>query len=300
METPIPSENEPCDANGREFPGGLSLTNNFSVSRRISLFATGFALLGGALLGGAKPAHATGSGLSNYPSTDIYPKGNLHYDADYFASTSGSTGNFSSTGLEYGAGPERDGLFGRSEFGLDYANSGGASFGNRLFFNAKTQLFNNSKSGVRATLGVYGFGTKRSGAANWVNLLGSKAFSFGRITVGGAYATQGSNVTGNRSVLQLGYDKAINDKFIFAADYQSGKGQFIAPGLIYLINDKAGVELSYLRGGSAISPRNQIYFGFDYNFGKVYAPPTAPDAPAGDAGAGGAGGGAGGGGGGGG
>lgn len=275
------------------------MTNNFSGLRRASLAVAALFLSGGALLGGAKPANATGSGLSNYPSTDIYPKGNLHYDADYFASTNGKTGNFSSTGLEYGVGPERDGLFGRTELGLDFANTGGESFGNRLFFNAKTQLFNNADSGLRATLGVYGVGSRRSGAANWVNLLGSKAFSFGRITFGGAHALRKSAVTGSRSVFQLGYDKAINDKFIFAADYQSGKGQFISPGIIYLINDKAGVELSYLRGGTDVAPRNQIYFGFDYNFGKVYAPPTTENAPAGPAGAGGAGGGAGGGGGGG-
>ncbi|PQV65192.1 hypothetical protein B1R32_102201 [Abditibacterium utsteinense] len=277
------------------------MTNKLSITRRISLAATGFTLLGGALLGGAKPALATGSGLSNYPSTDIYPKGNLHFDADYFTSTSGNTQTGSSLGLEYGAGPERDGLFGRTEFGIDYVNTSSldANRGERVAFNAKTQLYNNSASGIRATLGVYGVGSRQIGAANWVNLLSSKAFSFGRITVGGAYALRQSVLGGApRSVFQLGYDKAINDKFIFAADYQSGKGQFISPGLIYLINDKAGVELSYLRGGSAVAPRNQIYFGFDYNFGKVYAPPTSPDAPAGDAGAGGAGGGAGGGGGG--
>lgn len=259
------------------------------------MLCAGFALLGGALLGGAKPAHATPSGLSNYPSTDIYPKGNLHFDADYFFTTNGKNGNTSTVGLEYGAGPEHDGLFGRNEFGFDFINSGGESFGKRVVLNAKTQLFNNSKSGVRATLGVYGVGDKSVGS-NWVNLLGSKAFSFGRITVGGAYATR-DNASGNkRTVLQLGYDKVINDKFIFAADYQSGRGQFISPGIIYLLNDKAGIELSYLRGGSVFDQanggvgRDQIYFGFDYNFGKVYAPPTTEAAPAGDAGSGGGGG----------
>jgi glutamine synthetase len=85
----------------------------------------------------------------------------------------------------------------------------------------------------------------------------------------------------NRTVLQLGYDRAINDKFIFAADFQSGSTQFFAPGIIYNINDKAGIQVSYLRGGSDVNPRNQIYFGFDYNFGRS-APttPAEPEAPA--------------------
>ncbi|HEX9998549.1 MAG TPA: hypothetical protein VGB45_15525 [Abditibacterium sp.] len=266
--------------------------------RRISLAVTGLALLGGALLGGAKPAQASGSGLSYYPSTDIYPKGNLHFDADYFGSTNGKNTSGTFLGLEYGAGPEHDGLFGRTEFGIDFAASAnGASYGDRLYFNAKTQLFNKPDAGIRATLGVYGVGTKDALASNWVNLLASKAFSFGRIHIGAAHALRDDFVT-KRTVLQLGYDKAINDKFIFAMDYQSGRDQFISPGIIYLLNDKAGIELSYGRGGKSFEGtglRNQIYFGFDYNFGKVYAPPTSPDAPAGEAGAGGGGGGGGGG-----
>lgn len=269
------------------------MSNIFRGIRRAPLAVAGLALVGGFFMTGAKPAHATGSGLSFYPSTDIYPKGNFHFDADYFSSTSGKTANFDTYGLEYGLGPETDKIFGRTEFGLDYvASPGGFNHFTRLLFNAKTQLYSNPAAGMRATLGVYGVGDKDIAAANWVNLLGSKSFSFGRITVGGAYAARKSVLGGApRTVLQLGYDKAINDKLIFAADYQSGKGQFISPGLIYLLNDKAGIELSYVRGGSLITPRNQIYFGFDYNFGKVYAPPTTPEAPAGPAGGGGAGGG---------
>jgi hypothetical protein len=296
METPTLGEVNEDGSTGVKFLGGVALSNIFRGIRRAPLAVAGLALVGGFLLAGAKPAHATGSGLSFYPSTDIYPKGNFHFDADYFSSTNGKGANFSTFGLEYGAGPERDGLFGRTEFGLDYVNSGGGlNHATRLLFNAKTQLYNNSASGLRATLGVYGVGDKDLAAGNWVNLLGSKAFPWGRVTVGGAYALRDSVVTGNRTVLQLGYDKAISDKVIFAADYQSGKGQFISPGLIYLINDKAGIELSYVRGGSLVNPRNQIYFGFDYNFGKVYAPPTTENAPAGPAGAGGGGGGGGGG-----
>lgn len=260
--------------------------------RRLSLVA----IVAGAFLSGAKPAFATPSGLSNYPSTDIYPQGNFHFDADYFSSTSTRDANASTLGLTYGTGPERDGLFGRSEFGFDYSNSGsGVSFGNRLYLNGKTQLYNNTASGVRAVAGFYGVGTKSAGAGNFVYLLGSKSFSFGRVHAGMATSLASREVVAsNRTVLQLGFDKVLSEKFIFAVDYQSGNTQFVAPGLIYVINDKAGVQLSYLRGGSEVSPRNQIYFGFDYNFGKVFAPPSTENAPAGNvggAGGGGAGGG---------
>ncbi|HEX8463600.1 MAG TPA: hypothetical protein VF627_03195, partial [Abditibacterium sp.] len=213
-------------------------------------------LLAGSLLS-LKPASATPSGLSAYPAPNIYPKGNLHFDADYFGATNGNGSNFSTFGLTYGAGPEKDGLFGRSEFGFDYVNNtAGLNNGNRLLFNAKTQLYNNSAKGLKASVGLYGFGSRSLGVGNWVSVLGSKAFNFGRVTVGGAYATRSNIVAGSRGVLQLGFDKAITEKVIFAIDYQSGKGQFLAPGVIYRLNDKAGIELSYFRGGSQVANRN--------------------------------------------
>jgi hypothetical protein len=267
--------------------------------RNISIRRTSIAALGATLLAGAamhlstQTASATPSGLSNYPSTDIYGKGTYHFDADYFSNAGGSTTTGSSIGLEYGAGPDHDGLFGRTEFGFDYVTfPNGLDHHERLLFNVKTQLFNNDDAGTRIVTGLYGVGSKKVGAGNWLYLLGSKAFDFGRIHAGVATSLQSrSIVPTNRTVLQLGFDRPISKQLIFSADYQSGSTQFLAPGLIYLINDRAGIQLSYLRGGSAVAPRNQIYFGFDYNFGNVAAPST-PDDPTG--GAGGAGGGAGG------
>ncbi len=257
------------------------MSNNILSSKNLmmrrSVLASGALMmaLGASLTVGSEKASATPAGLSNYPSTDIYTKHNYHFDADTFTDTSGDSLG-TSMGLTYGLGPERDGVFGRSEIGFDYVSSagGGINFGKRLLANGKTQLYNNDASQTRVVAGFYGVGSKAIGAGNWIYLLGAKAFDFGRVHVGVAHALRDSVVTGNQTVLQLGYDKALNKDFIFAVDYQSGSGQFIAPGIIYNINDKAGIQVSYLRGGSQIGPRNQIYFGFDYNFGKVGAPAT--------------------------
>lgn len=248
-------------------------------SRTLSLAAL---LAVAAAVAGVHEARATPSGLSNYPSTDVYPAGGFHFDSDYFSglNNSGRLTTGSSIGLEYGLGDNSDKAFGRNEIGVDFLTypNDNANAAQRFLLNGKTQLFSNAST--RLVAGFYGVGSKRVAAGDWVYLLGSRNFSFGRIHAGVARSLASRDiVSSNRTVLQLGYDRAINDKFIFAVDYQSGDTQFIAPGLIYNINDKAGIEISYLRGGSDVRPRNQIYFGFDYNFGKT-APASTEDTPA--------------------
>lgn len=260
--------------------GGVSDTMMSFRSRFLS-YAVPLAVA--ALLGaGVQVAQATPSGLSNYPSTDVYPDGGFHFDSDYFSglNNTGSLTTGSSIGLEYGLGDNSDKAFGRNELGVDFLTfpNSQANAGQRFLLNGKSQLFSNSDT--RLVAGFYGVGSKRVAAGDWIYLLGSKNFSFGRVHLGVAQSLAGRDVNPkNRTVVQLGYDKAINDKFIFALDYQSGSTQFIAPGIIYNINDKAGIELSYLRGGNSVSPRNQVYFGFDYNFGKT-APASTEDTPA--------------------
>ena len=230
------------------------------------------------------PAHATASGLTFYPSTDIYGKGNIHFDADYF-SRSGTDTSATSLGLSYGLGPEKDGALGRTELGFDYVTSGsGISAGKRLLFNIKTQLFNNDKSGTRVVAGFWGVGARGNIATgqsvfppNVGYLLGSKNFSFGRLHLGVAHsfakkdvlATPGGNA--DRTYLQLGYDKLFaNNKFQFTADFYSGKSSIstFSPGLIYYPNNRSDFQIGLIHyNDSTVAPsRNQIYVGFDYNF----------------------------------
>lgn len=232
------------------------------------------ALLGAALLlqGAGKEAQATESGLGFYQTADIYGKGVLHFDYDTFG-RGVKTDLGTSVGLEYGVGPDKDGLFGRTEVGFDYITSvasGGTlpDTGKRIFFNAKTQLYNNDASGTRVSLGVSNLGDKDTFPAASLHLLGYKAFDFGRVHAGlfkDIKRKSGASKTGG---LQLGFDRAVGKKFVVGADWRSGPSGFLAPCIIYNMNSKSDFELCVGRANSDnITPRYQTYLAFDYSFG---------------------------------
>lgn len=264
------------------------------VSKAFGLGAAAV-LVAGALTT-AKPANATAAGLTFYPSTDIYGAGNYHFDSDTFidGGSSKNGAQVTSLGLTYGFGNEGDGALGRSEIGFDYVSNyfgTSANIGERLLFNAKTQLFNNKDT--RVVAGIWGLGSKKLFAPNVAYLTGSKNFSFGRVHLGVARSLQKESVVGNdRTNLTVGYDKVFADgKFQFTVDYYTGNNSYsaLAPGLIYYINDKAAVQIGYIKPNDevAFGAKSQIYLGFDYNFGgsrtegaPAPAPETSTSAPA--------------------
>ncbi|MDQ3812791.1 MAG: hypothetical protein M3347_02435 [Armatimonadota bacterium] len=269
----------------------LQLRNN-RISRIGNVVFTGAALvtMGAALSATAGKALATDSGLGFYNATDIYPKGNFHLDVDTFGRGI-RTDVGTSVGLEYGLGPDRDGIFGRTEFGFDYSVSpSGASPEDRILFNVKTQLYNNDASKIRATAGLSGLGTKNATAAYTATLLGSKAFEFGRVHAGLFKNIERNNSGVDNAGVQLAFDKAITPRVIVGADWRSGRFGFLAPFLIWNMNDKAGFEVGIGRANkSSVVPRHQTYIAFDYNFdfGNAHpAPPSTPAAPAGPGGGG--------------
>ena len=246
-------------------------------------------------------AQATPSGLGAFPSTDIYAKNTLHYDADTYQSTSLDQNVLTTSGLVYGFGPEKDGVAGRTEAGFDFnfGAPGKVSFGKRIFGNLKTQLYNNDKSQIRVVAGGWLLGDSKANP-NYLYLLGAKNFAkIGRFHVGYAYAAsknlfQSNNTpavngtvstrTVGRSSLQLGYDKFIVPKLQFCIDYYSGKGPFSGtqPSLYYYVNETTDFGLGYFRANNRdISPRNQIYLCFDHNFdfNKKVTPTTGAPAP---------------------
>jgi hypothetical protein len=230
----------------------------------------------------SRHAAATPSTLGFYPSTDIYTRGNFHLDVDAYGKGL-HTDAFISTGLSYGTGPERNGLFGRSEVGFDYmlsmmGETPMASTGKRLLFNGKTQLYNNDTSHVRLVAGFWGLGDRAIGAPNIGYVLGSKAFSFGRVHLGVAHSFAAEEAIAapsghaDRTYGQLGFDTMITPKLQCAADFYSGKSfvSALQPTLYYLVNDKASFGVGYARFNdkSMMPSRNQVYVCFDYNFGK--------------------------------
>jgi len=240
------------------------------------------ALIAGSLVA-ATPAHATGSGLGAYPSTDVYGDGVWHFDADTYSED--LTKNFgTSLGLEYGIGD-------KVELGFDYGVSGGATkFDERLSLNAKYKFLDGGADGISAAAGVWGVGKKSNGFANVGYLLGSKNFSFGRVTAGVAHSFGDKDFVGDdKTSLAIGYDKYFTPKVQFAIDYYSGKNTYagVQPTLYYYINEKADFGLGYFRPNNK-DLADTIYLCFDYNFdfkktAEVVAPAPAPETKTGEA-----------------
>jgi len=290
------------------------LFNSSSCIRRVvGSSKVGPALVLGAILSlAAKEADAIPSTLTFYPSTDILGQGSFHFNASDYSKALKKT-TFTSGGLTYGLGPDKDGIFGRTELGVDYISGGsaladpgnGIGFGKRLWFNAKTQLYNNAKQSSRLVAGFWGTGargslTETTFPPNAFYLLGSKSFAnYGRFHLGVAHMAQKGGFVAdasgraNRTTAQFGYDKTFaKGKLQFTLDAWTGKSAYsmIAPGLLYNINDKSDVQVGYLRYNSTIvdssgnNVRNQIYMGFDYTFDfKKPAATPAATAPAGNA-----------------
>lgn len=240
----------------------------------------GLALAAGVLGGTIDTASATPATLGFYPATDIYGKGTFHLDIDTYGSATRMDA-FTSAGVTYGFGPQRDGVFGRSEVGFDYVLSSGGSTpavsgSKRFLLNAKTQLYNNDVNRTRVVTGIWGLGSRDMAAPNVAYVTGSKAFDWGRVHVGVAQSLASRSIiatpAGNddRTFLHLAYDRPISSRLGFAVDYYSGKSAVsgIQPSLYYAVNDKASFGLGLMRfNDSSISPRNQTYICFDYNFG---------------------------------
>src|SRR5688572_28018992 len=189
-------------------------------NHKLALGIAGIALAAGVL--GVKPASATPATLGFYPATDIYGKGTFHLDVDSYGRAT-KMDALTSVGLTVGTGPDRDGIFGRSEIGVDYIMSLGGSTptdadtgktlsgSKRFLLNAKTQLYNNDDQGTRVVAGFWGVGTDDIFAPNVGYVTGSKTFSWGRVHVGVAHAFDKKNITtldGNddTTYLHLGYD----------------------------------------------------------------------------------------------
>ncbi len=248
--------------------------------------AAGVAVAAISGIAGIKPAAATPATLGFYPSTDIYGDKAFHLDVDrYSVNDFSGVGAGDTAGITYGIG-DREGLFGRTDIGFDYFSNSGTSFGKSLFFNTKTQLYNDADKGVRVVGGLWLAGdTKNPLVSNTGYLLASKAFDFGRIHAGVAHAFSDGNIGGSAAddtFLHLAYDKAItkDGKFVFVADYYSGRSTIsgVQPTLYYNFNDKADFGIGYFfnQGPRGAGNTDQLYLCFDYNFGGVKPPEGNP------------------------
>lgn len=272
---------------------------NSRDARKIAATGMALAAAGVSLTAAIRPASATPSGLINLPSTDIYDKGTIHLDVDYlrfsgFGTPVGRVGSSYAltSGLTYGIGPDTDKPFGRTEVGFDFivAQTGNEpKFKQRVFFNAKTQLYNNDEQGVRVVIGGSSLGSKVSNALLGY-ITGSKNFGkAGRVHLGVARAFNDDNLAFSgpgvdRNLIQFGYERLITDQVHFIAEYGTGDSAFGNAGVsvIYYLDDKSDIQLGVLRPNQNGGPRTFYYVGYDRNFGKRAAAPPEPN-PQGEA-----------------
>ncbi len=282
-----------------------------SVVRRLATATIMAACILTCTLTGAQHTQASPANLTIYPSTDIYPKGNWHLDSDIVSGSNFRDTTFASAGINYGLGPDRNGLFGRTDIGIEYlpAPLSGVSGSNRLVLNAKTQLFNRmyqtarGPMSTRLVFGLRGFGNKGNpGIGNStapkdvIYLLGSHVLPIGRVHLGVAHSfaerafllTPAGNAA--RTYVELGYDVPISKQARIAVDYYTGKSTIsaLAPSIRYALDNRGSFQLGLIRyNDSSLKPRHQIYGAFDYDFGRgapsdagrgatLPAPPVAP------------------------
>ena len=276
----------------REIPFLSNMKNNSH------LVVMGLLALGAASFS-SRSANATPSTLGAFPSTDIYGKGNVHYDADTYQSTDLRNGVVTTTGLTYGLGKDTSDLFGRTEVGIDYnvGATGPLQFSKRVFGNFKTQLYNNDDSQTRLVAGGWLLGDSQTNP-NYAYLLGSKNVpKIGRFSAGYAYALstglfQVSNTpisgsptrTRGRGSVHLGFDRYITPDLGLTLDYYSGKGPFgggQATLYYYFNGGKSDFGLGYFRlNDRTAAVPNQFYICLDYNFDFKKSSPTTTAAPA--------------------
>lgn len=181
-------------------------------------------------------AGATPSTLIWIPSTDVQASGTRHLGIDnYFPPGEGES-------LPVDIGLTLGGV--RVEYGLDWF--GGED--DPLQFNAKVLLTDEAESAVRAVIGAYAVGTNRSTTGyDIIYALASKEFKFGRLTAG--YGVGDCDLLApDHNMLVLGWDRALNDRWWVAVDYQGGESSFgaLSAGAAYTLAPGASVIVGFV------------------------------------------------------
>ena len=241
------------------------------------------------------PARADGNSLIGYPQTNVLARNAFHFDWDTVG-VKAATNVFSAAGVTFGLGSklrgrqdqtDNNGLLGRTEIGVDYLLTAGenvptfTSTAQRFYFNFKTQLYaDDAPWRTRLVVGGYNIGGNALGTARELYLLTSKeSAAFGKLQLGVTHAfgaefglkTPAGNA--DRTYFQLSYNRHMWQRLFGAYAGYSGLStqsrQSVA--VAYYLDDtyKSSFALGYLRyNDESVRPqRDQVYFGFDYDWG---------------------------------
>lgn len=288
--------------------------------KRMRTCATSFAAVA-AVIGAAGQALAVDNN-----STRIGPYKEWHLE-DIYMGNGFQTNGHTAVGLTYGLGPDTSGLFGRTEVGFDYVLSAGPFAGvsipsgvspegnsgtipglfttdtltpaQRIFWGAKTQLYENPKTQTRLVMGGYLFGPKQANAGDLGFLsLSRQTQKYGYFQVGVVHSFAGEQAIETRdgysdhTFAQLDYAYQLKPRLVGGFNCYTGRSteSAIFPALIYFITDdyNSSVTLGdfHFWDPTVRPSRDQTYVQFDYYFNgpshvrRPYPPAPAPSAPA--------------------
>jgi len=205
--------------------------------------------------------------IFNVPTTDVLDRGKVYAELD--VSFKPNQPRFSSFVPRVVVG-----VGGNVEVGLNMTgNIQPGADSTAIVPTIKWRFYQNEKSGVALMGGTNFFIPVRNKAYNFGTysyLAGSKTIKKTRLTAGGYVASR--NVFAPNAVRgggQFGIEQTLNDKFIVAADWITGKhaSGYFTPGLIYKPHPKVTTYWSYSIGNTNVSNGNHFFlFEAGYNF----------------------------------
>jgi len=245
------------------------------------------------LLMAAANARADGNSLIGYPQSNVIPRNAFHIDFDTVGK--GANANaFTGFGITYGLGSllqgrpnggrETGGFLGRAEVGVDYILSAGQSVPavpsqDRFYFNFKVQLYEDGASRTRIVAGGYNLGARSLYTARELYVLVSREHSWGKLQLGVTHALGPKEglITpaghADSTYAQLSYNRHIVGRLFGAfAGYTGLSTQSrTSVALAYYLDPqyKGSFAIGVLRYNdrSVLPGRDQVYFGFDYDWG---------------------------------
>lgn len=294
------------------------MTKSWTDWKRMRTCATSFAAAA-TVLGLAGQAFAVDNN-----STRIGPYKEWHLE-DIYMGNGFQTNGHNAVGLTYGLGPDTNGLFGRTEVGFDYVLSAGPYAGvsipagtspegndgalpglfttntltpeQRIFWGAKTQIFNDPKTMTRMVAGGYLFGSKDANAGDlgFVSI-SRQTLKYGYIQGGIVHSFAGEKAIetldghSDHWFYQLDYAYQVKSRLVAGFNAYSGRSteSAIFPAIIYFISDDYNTSVTlgdFHFWDQTVRPSgDQTYVQFDYYFNgpshvrRPY-PPATPPAP---------------------
>jgi hypothetical protein len=210
--------------------------------------------------------------IFNVPTTDVLDKGKVYFELDvsFKPNDSQTVGRFSSfvPRLVIGAGSNVEvglNVTGNIQPGLDATT---------MAPTVKWKLYQGKDNGVAIVVGdnlLIPVRNRSYNAGDYAYAAISKTFKSGIRITGGVYDfTRNVVAPANRAGGQFGFERPLNKKVSFAADWFTGKHSagYFTPGIVFKVGPKITGYAGYSIGNQNASRGNHFFlmeFGYNFN-----------------------------------